>query len=253
MLTKNFLIFYLYGPMSAWGDIAVGVERPSFDRPGKSAILGLIAASLGIERQDVIAMQQLQTKLGFAVRVDHSGIMLSDYHTVQIPTAVGLKKLPHYTRRDEKFASDKKTVVSNRNYLSDAMATVILWQKCDQSGNLLNEIHQALERPKFQLFLGRKSFPLALPVSAALIEATFLEQALEKADQIFLEKLIRLPSKSFLKFKKLFESEKNSKSLYCDIDAPVKSEIKFLYTRRDNCRNRLRWQFENRYEHQITL
>ena len=44
----EFLIFQVYGPSQAWGDIAVGEIRPVVDHPGRSGIAGLLAASLGL-------------------------------------------------------------------------------------------------------------------------------------------------------------------------------------------------------------
>jgi len=47
-----FLLASLYAPMASWGEITVGERRTSWDRPSRSAILGLVAAALGIERED---------------------------------------------------------------------------------------------------------------------------------------------------------------------------------------------------------
>ena len=49
---REFLIFRLYGMMASWGDIAVGELRPTFDHPSRSAIVGLLAAALGIRRDE---------------------------------------------------------------------------------------------------------------------------------------------------------------------------------------------------------
>ena len=43
---KECLLFQLYGPMASWGQVAVGDQRPSDSQPTKSAVLGLISASL---------------------------------------------------------------------------------------------------------------------------------------------------------------------------------------------------------------
>ena len=51
-MIRDYLVFRLYGPMCSWGDIAVGEVRPSTVHPSKSAILGLIAAALGVKRPD---------------------------------------------------------------------------------------------------------------------------------------------------------------------------------------------------------
>ena len=56
--------------------------------------------------------------------------------------------------------SGKDTVVSYRDYLTDASFTIGL-ESTDIS--LLNSIATALLKPKWPLFLGRKSFPLTAP------------------------------------------------------------------------------------------
>ena len=80
---KEYLFFRLYGPIASWGDIAVGVQRPSFDHPSKSAIMGLLAAALGIKRNEEEKHTALVNSYNFAVMINSSGILLRDYHTVQ--------------------------------------------------------------------------------------------------------------------------------------------------------------------------
>ena len=65
----DFLIFQLYGQMASWGEIAVGEYRPSRDYPSKSAIIGLVAAALGITRDDEDRQLALSEALGFGVCV----------------------------------------------------------------------------------------------------------------------------------------------------------------------------------------
>ncbi|WP_295540003.1 CRISPR-associated protein Cas5, partial [Thiolapillus sp.] len=48
----DYLVFQLYAPLASWGGQAVGQERPSDDHPGRSALLGLLAAALGIRREE---------------------------------------------------------------------------------------------------------------------------------------------------------------------------------------------------------
>ena len=48
----RFLTFALVAPMASFGGLAVGERRSGWDRPGRSAVLGLIGACLGVERED---------------------------------------------------------------------------------------------------------------------------------------------------------------------------------------------------------
>src|SRR5215213_3306304 len=75
----EFLTFTLTAPLAAMGEIAVGERRSSWDRPGRSAVLGLVAACLGIGREDEAAHEALETGYGLALRVQKSGSLLPDY------------------------------------------------------------------------------------------------------------------------------------------------------------------------------
>ncbi len=61
---RDFLVFRLYGPLASWGDIAVGEQRPTTPHPSKSAVLGLIAAALGVRRDEEERQQALAEGYG---------------------------------------------------------------------------------------------------------------------------------------------------------------------------------------------
>ena len=48
----EYLLFRLYGPLASWGEIAVGESRHTAAYPGKAALIGLLAAALGIRRDE---------------------------------------------------------------------------------------------------------------------------------------------------------------------------------------------------------
>src|SRR5437764_7750010 len=81
----DFLTFALAAPLAAMGEIAVGERRGSWDRPARSAILGLIAACLGLAREDEAAHAALETGYGLTLRRQRLGPLLADYHTAQVP------------------------------------------------------------------------------------------------------------------------------------------------------------------------
>src|SRR5260370_38294773 len=79
------LVFLLRAPLGAMGGVAVGERRAGFDRPGKSAILGLVAAALGLDRSDEAAHATLAEGYGIGLGEIASGRLLFDYHTAQPP------------------------------------------------------------------------------------------------------------------------------------------------------------------------
>ena len=179
------LVFRLYGPMAAWGDVAVGEVRPTFSYPTKSGVFGLLAAALGITREEDDRHRDLAASYALALLVNSPGALLRDFHTVQTPPASALRKQAWVrTRRDELAfpREDLGTIVSSRDYLCDGLVTAFLWPTGRGSGAYsLERIREALARPAFVLYLGRKSCPLALPTHAQVVEAETIRDAYARA------------------------------------------------------------------------
>jgi len=186
----EFLLFTIYAPLMSWGDIAVGELRGSWDRPSRSAILGLLAAGLGIDRSDQAGHDALEAGYGLAVRVDCAGTAMTDYHTAQtmrqsvIQSVV--KKLggqpPRAAILDpepilEKSTFPPETMLSRRTYRQDALASIALWVRAAAPVYTLERLAEALRHPVFVLYAGRKANPLGLPLSPRIVAATSLAGA----------------------------------------------------------------------------
>lgn len=174
----DYLVFRLYGPMASWGEIAVGEARYSAVYPSKSAITGLLAAALGIRREQEELHNQLTEGYWQAVKLLKAGQVLKDYHTAQAPDSVG--KFRYRTRRDEIVQGKDRlgTVLSTREYRTDAQAIVAI-KALDGASFDLQSLQHALQSPKFHLYLGRKSCPLSAPLAAQIITAENFRQALD--------------------------------------------------------------------------
>jgi len=170
-----FIVFTFAGPLMAFGDIAPGERRVGVDRPGRSALLGLIAAGLGLRREDP-RQQPLAASLAFAVRVDATGEALVDYHTAQ--TAPSRKNRRFATRREELAIPAHKceTILSQRAYRADAAFTVAALPLATEPFGA-EAIIAALAKPALPIHAGRRACPLGLPPSARLIEAADLPGA----------------------------------------------------------------------------
>ena len=171
-----FLAFTLHAPLAAFGGVAVGERRSTWDRPGRSAVLGMIAAALGIDRIDEVAHQALHSGYGLAVRTDATGRLLADYHTAQVPPAQRGRR--HPTRAHELAAPGLSTILTRREYRTDALHTVALWER-ELAPHSLMALQAALLRPAYVLYVGRKGCPLGLPLGPMLIEADGPETALQ--------------------------------------------------------------------------
>lgn len=242
----DYLIFRLYGPMAAWGDIAVGEVRPSFAHPSKSAVLGLIAAALGISRDEESQHRQLADGYGFAVRVDRIGTPLSDYHTAQVPpSGASRNRRDFVTRRDEIVTVQReklKTILSRRDYRMDALSTIVLWQK-GSAPHSLSSLAEKLKDPVYTLYLGRKSCPLGLPLEPQIVSAKTIVEALGKVKFMDLEEMRQLNHLA----------EDFQPMLYWEEGADAGMPEQQTFKRRDVPLSRIRWQFDTRREYYATF
>lgn len=243
----DFLVFRLYGAIASWGEAAVGSDRPSATAPSRSAILGLIGAAMGIRRDDAERLTALQESVSIGVKQYRRGTLLRDYHTAQVPSQD--KKRRRFTRKDELSQSDLNTVLSSRDYRAEGMWTVAIWL-ASGSGHTLENIRNHLQRPVFALSLGRKSCPLAAPLSPILIEGADLKSALDTSFPPVLsdERLDRiwLPAESIVTY--FWQGERVLMPLSEDMAARVQT-----LSRWDEPLDRKRWQFGPRFEHQLSL
>lgn len=177
----EFLVFRLYGPMASWGEVAVGELRPSALHPSRSALLGLLAAALGLRREAEAEQGELGRTLRFAVSVESAGVPLSDYHTAQVAP---LRRGRIVTTRESQLRGRRdglETILSRRDYRCDALYRVAAWHEGESPLRSLAELALALERPVFTLYLGRKSCPPGLPLGPQVVSAPSAAAALERA------------------------------------------------------------------------
>lgn len=141
------LLLRLVGPMQSWGTISRFNQRDTGKEPGKSGVVGLLAAALGIDRGNWTDLEQL-TRLSVGVRHDRPGIPKWDYQTA------GCAANDTIIKADGTQAKGGG-VVSQRFYLADAAFLVALEYG---KHTLLEQIQAALRNPAWPLFLGRKSY-----------------------------------------------------------------------------------------------
>ena len=123
------LLLRLAAPLQAWGSNSKFNIRSTEREPTKSGIVGMLAAAMGIQRNDDPEMLEPLNALRFGVRVEREGKLLRDFHMVHEMTG---KKASHVTESDN--------------------------TEC------LEQLEYALKHPVYPLFLGRRSCPPTLPV-----------------------------------------------------------------------------------------
>jgi CRISPR system Cascade subunit CasD len=252
----DYLLFRLYGPMASWGEIAVGETRHTAGYPSKSAILGLLAAALGITRDNTEKQFQMQMGYTVAVMVYSYGTLLRDYHTAQVPDSIG--KHIYRTRSDEIVIGKSRlgTILSSREYRSDALALVAVKELANAPNDLIS-LKTHLEKPKFHLFLGRKSCPLAAPINPQIIRD---KKNYYEAFQSYKHELLlpcNKPSENSLNRRDSYWLRlTDERYYYWEGDAADFSDSLDLSrmqtrTRHDQPHSRQRWQFSPRQEHYL--
>ncbi len=163
------LVFTLTAALAAMGDLAGHERRGSLAWPGRSAILGLLGAALGLERGgDFSALDAL----GVAVAVFDEGALLRDYHTVETVPSAAVRRPNSRPQALAAAGLRASTTITLRDYRLDALYGVAVW------GGDLAPLRVALAAPRFTLYLGRKSCPLSAPPGAEIVSAAGPEEAL---------------------------------------------------------------------------
>jgi len=137
----------LVGPMQSWGTTSRFNQRDTGKEPSKSGVVGLLAAALGIDRENWTDLEPL-TRLSMGTRHDRPGMPKRDYQTA------GCAATDTIIKANGTLAEDGG-VVSDRFYLADAAFLVGL--ECEDR-SLLERTHAALRDPVWSLALGRKSY-----------------------------------------------------------------------------------------------
>lgn len=130
------LLLRLGAPLQSWGTSSRFVRRVTDRAPSRSGIIGLLAAAKGRRRTDPLE-ELLDLRIG--VRIDQQGTLERDFQTAR--SRDGANSMP----------------LSYRFYLADAVFAVAI----GGDDGLVEGLREALRRPEFPLFLGRRSCPPA--------------------------------------------------------------------------------------------
>lgn len=246
------VVFRLEAPIAAFGDLAIGERRTSSRRPAASAVLGLAAAALGIGREDP-RQSDLAATWRVVTRDDGLGAPLADFHTAQTPPR---RRGRGFATRADELADprDLATIVSRRDYWTDAAFTVLLWPADGLGDRVTAEtLVAALARPVWALYVGRRACPPSRPLAPRCFDAGTVVEAFADWDET--ERAARaqatasggiLPHHSAGSV-----SRRDALALDADFDVgrPLHSafaglEVDRRDTRRDRAVDRRQWLFE---------
>ena len=180
------LLLRFDAPLMAFGDVAVDHHRQTDELPGLAMLTGLLGAALGYQRFDTDRLQDLQDRLSFSARVDRQGEPLRDYQTVDLgqPSLDGSEargigwttRGRMETRGGAEAATG--THIRLRHFWADRVVTVALALRRPDAAPRLEELAEALIRPSFPLYIGRKSCPPAASILLEVRETPNLRTAL---------------------------------------------------------------------------
>jgi len=139
--------------MSAYGLQTFDVHRRVNHFPTRSATIGLLAAALGITRDQQSALYELSQSVAIAVQVNNTGEKIMDYHTVQF-------------FRSPMGKIQKGTKPTYREYWCDSEHTFAITAE----SAIIDKLVTAVKGPKFTLFQGRKSCPLTRPLFETIVD-----------------------------------------------------------------------------------
>jgi CRISPR system Cascade subunit CasD len=152
MTNPLLLVLRLEGPMQSWGLRARWDVRDTGNEPSKSGIIGMLGCALGYKRNDKRLEEELDANLVVGIREERPGVMSQDFHTVM------------GSFLNAKGETVAKTIVSPRAYIQDASFLVIIGARSKVQEALLHKCREALDNPRWPIFLGRKSCPPTRPV-----------------------------------------------------------------------------------------
>lgn len=212
------LAFYIDAPLQSWGASSKYQYRETNNFPTKSAIIGILAAALGIDKHSPDEAEKLAplTDLRLtAVRIPkkQASTRLTDFHTI----GGGYDKA---ASQREKMSIPRKasgapfgTVITRRTYLTDASFVAII----EGGEATIESLKNALLNPVWGVWFGRKTCLPATPLTP-----THGEDAQQAFDALLdlLPGLSAAPLNSFERIDEIHADEETQGDYY-QSDQPV--------------------------------
>ena len=158
----DFLTCVLAAPIGAMGALAVGERRGTWDRPGRSAVLGLVAACLGIDVRTRTRTRRWRPATAWRCGSSAWGPCSPTITQPGAPGTAGTG-VPH-PAGGTGSARSRHDPLASRLPL-DVVVLVALWPRETAPRWSLKAIAEAMREPRFVPYLGRRACPLMLPLA----------------------------------------------------------------------------------------
>ena len=136
-------LLHLRGPLQSYADKGFGPIREAGPFPSRSAVLGIVAAAMGLPRNDA-RLVQLHDALLIHVAAVWPGAVRMDFHTVD--------------------AGGKNKAVTYRDYHHDAHFVAFVEARTPADVRVLSEARRALRQPYYVPYLGRRACAPSVPL-----------------------------------------------------------------------------------------
>ena len=213
------LAFYIDAPLQSWGSASKFQHRETNRFPTKSAIVGLIAAAMGIDKHSDNEAAKLAPIVNLkltVVRLEKKAkpsSRFTDFHTVG--GGYDKKKLWEKMSIPHKASGAPfGAVITRRTYLTDARFIALL----EGDLEVLTQIETALKDPKWGIWFGRKTCIPASPLSPIIKDSkeTVLEAMLD-----FLPGKSPAPLETFEYQEEIKKSPEAVDGLFYQSDQPI--------------------------------
>lgn len=170
-MSSKVLVMYLDAPLQAWGASSRYQIRDTEAFPTKSGVIGMLAAALGIDKEDPEEEIQIVelSKLRFGARrlvrdTRTDSHRLTDFHTVGGGYDSSRNSPDRLFITRKASGSPSGTVITRRTYLTDAKFLVGL----EGDPDILERCANAVRNPKWGIWFGRKACLPAAPLFPTL-------------------------------------------------------------------------------------
>jgi CRISPR system Cascade subunit CasD len=164
------LAFYIDAPLQSWGASSKYQYRETNGFPTKSAVTGLVAAAMGIDKHGAGEARELAPLAGLSLTVvrlpkaSAAPSRLTDFHTI----GGGYDKKASLRQKmsipQKATGAPFGTVITRRGYLLDSAFAVLL----EGGAEVLAGVRRALLDPVWGVWFGRKACIPASPLSPTL-------------------------------------------------------------------------------------
>lgn len=149
---ESFIALLLDAPLQSWGTSSRFERRGTALHPSKSAVIGMIAAAMGIDKFDPTEPAQIAKLAELNITM------------ITLPKKSPMRRIEDFHTTEGTLRADgsrnQNCVVSRREYLADARFGILI----KGEDELLHHIANALQDPIWGIWLGRKNCIPALPI-----------------------------------------------------------------------------------------